>query len=383
MLNRRTFAALLAGSVAAPRTTWSEPVQGKTVFYASTGGELALYDIDFADAALHKRTTYTLPANIQYAWLHPSKQYFYVVSSAGGPGVASDKNFANAFRVDRATGALTPHGDVQPLPSRPIHASVDRAGEYLLTAFNAPSHVTVHRIQADGTLGNPIQQPRDLRRGIYAHQILATPSNQTAILVTRGNNATPTKPEDPGALEVYSFKNGMLGNKASVKEGTGLGFGPRHLDFHPTRPWVYVSMERQNKIYTYVLGADGGLAPQPAFMKDTLVDMAGAKPMQQVGPIHVHPNGRFVYITNRCQGEVEVRRQEGVQRRLERHRGFLDRSADRRADSHPDHRRPRHPSAQFRHRSGRAAPDRNQHPADAARRWLNADRGPHGLSHRR
>ena len=42
MLNRRAFAALLAGSVAAPRTTWSEPVQGKTVFYASTGGELAL-----------------------------------------------------------------------------------------------------------------------------------------------------------------------------------------------------------------------------------------------------------------------------------------------------------------------------------------------------
>lgn len=306
MLNRRGFTALLAGSVAAPRTTWSEPVQGKTVFYASTGPELALYDIDFADATLHKRATYTLPANIQYAWLHPSRQYFYVVSSAGGPGVPSDKNFANAFRVDRATGALTPHGDVQPLPSRPIHASVDRAGEYLLTAFNAPSNVTVHRIQGDGTLGNPIQQPRDLRRGIYAHQILTTPSNQTAILVTRGNNATPTKPEDPGALEVYSFKNGMLGNMASVKEGTGLGFGPRHLDFHPTRPWVYVSMERQNKIYTYMLGTDGGLAPQPAFMKDTLVDMAGAKPMQQVGPIHVHPNGRFVYITNRCQGEVEA-----------------------------------------------------------------------------
>ncbi len=93
---------------------------------------------------------------------------------------------------------------------------------------------------------------------------------------------------------------------ASVKEGTGLGFGPRHLDFHPTKPWVYVSMERQNKIYAYMLGGDGALAAHPSFMKDTLADMAGAKFMQQPGPIHVHPNGRFVYITNRCQGEVEV-----------------------------------------------------------------------------
>jgi 6-phosphogluconolactonase len=39
------------------------------------------------------------------------------------------------------------------LPSGPIHTSVDMAGEYLLTAFNDPSSLTVHRINKDGTLG--------------------------------------------------------------------------------------------------------------------------------------------------------------------------------------------------------------------------------------
>jgi hypothetical protein len=86
MINRRTFTALLAGTVAAPQSAWSQPVTKKTVFYASVGPELALFDIDVADAALQKRSTVTLPANIQYAWPHPSKQYFYVVSSNGGPG---------------------------------------------------------------------------------------------------------------------------------------------------------------------------------------------------------------------------------------------------------------------------------------------------------
>ena len=58
----------------------------KTVLYASVGPELTLFDIDMANAALTKRDTVTLPANIQYAWSHPSTRYFYIVSSNGGPG---------------------------------------------------------------------------------------------------------------------------------------------------------------------------------------------------------------------------------------------------------------------------------------------------------
>jgi 6-phosphogluconolactonase (cycloisomerase 2 family) len=304
MLDRRAFTALLAGTVAAPRMTLAQA--SKSVYYAATGPELALYEIDFADGALQKRASYALPANIQYAWPHPSKQFFYVVSSAGGPGVASDKNFANAFRLDRATGALTPHGEPAPLRQRPIHASVDRTGEFLLTAYNTPSTVTVHRIKADGTIGEEVAQPEKLATGIYAHQILATPANQTVILVSRGNNAAAGKPEDPGSLHVFGLKSGVLGNIATVRPGDGLGFGPRHLDFHPDKPWVYVSVERQNQLYAYALGSDGALARDPAFIKSTLADRANVKPAQGAGPIHVHPNGRFVYVTNRNQGEVEV-----------------------------------------------------------------------------
>jgi 6-phosphogluconolactonase len=305
MINRRTFGALLAGAFAAPGSAWSQSVTAKTVYYTGVGPELSLYDVDVADAALHKRSTVTLPANIQYAWPHPSKRYLYVVSSSGGPGVAGDKHVANAFRVDPASGALEPHGEPQMLPSRPIHTSVDRAGEYLLTAYNNPSNVTVHRIKGDGTLGDQVSQPGKVDAGIYGHQVLTTPGNQTALFVARGNNAAAGRPEDPGALKIYGFKNGALTDLASIAPGTGLGFGPRHLDFHPTQPWVYVSIERQNKLYVYRLASDGTLGRDPAFTKETLADPANVKPAQGAGPIHVHPNGRFVYVTNRNQGEVD------------------------------------------------------------------------------
>jgi 6-phosphogluconolactonase (cycloisomerase 2 family) len=268
------------------------------VFYASVGAALTLYDIDIEGAALVKRGAVTLPANIQYAWPHPSRRYLYVVSSNGGPGLSGDKHFASALLVDPATGALHLHGEPAALPSRPIHTSVDAAGAYLLTAYNNPSNLTVHRLNTNGTIGAPVAQSAKLDTGIYAHQVLATPGNRSVTLVTRGNNASGSKPEDPGAIKTFGFANGVLTNLASITPGNGLGFGPRHLDFHPTKPWAFVSIERQNKLYVYQLDDATGLARDPMFIKDTLSDPTSSAP-QGAGPVHVHPNGRFVYVTNR------------------------------------------------------------------------------------
>jgi 6-phosphogluconolactonase (cycloisomerase 2 family) len=255
----------------------------------------------------------TLPANVQYAWQHPSRRYFYVVSSNGQPGGGDapkgDVHSLNAFTLDPKTGALAAHGEARALPSRPIHTSVDQKGEYVLTAYNEPSSVTVHRINADGTLGQLVNQPTRLDTGIYAHQIRAVPSNQTVIVIARGNNATPSKAEDPGSIHVFGFNNGILSPLQVVRPGNGLGFGPRHLDFHPTKPWVYVSIERQNRIYLYDLQPDGKLGTTPRFVKTSLLDSRNVRPSQGAGTIHVHPNGRFVYQTNRNAGVIDYRGQ--------------------------------------------------------------------------
>jgi 6-phosphogluconolactonase (cycloisomerase 2 family) len=270
----------------------------KTMYYASVGPLLKMFDVDPDGAQLRERGAVTLPANIQYAWSHPSRRYLYVVSSNGGPSIPGDKHFANALAIDPATGDLRPHGEPAALPSRPIHASLDRSGGYLLTAYNDPSGLTVHRIGSDGTISVRVAQQPNLDTGIYAHQILATPSNRCVALVTRGNNSTASKPEDPGAIKTFTFENGTLRNLASIAPGKGFGFGPRHLDFHPTKPWVFVSIERQNKLYVYELNEATGLSREPIFIKQTLSDPK-TPASQGAGAIHVHANGKFVYLTNR------------------------------------------------------------------------------------
>jgi 6-phosphogluconolactonase len=302
MVDRRTFTMLLAGGIAAPGASFAQNSRVKNVFYAAVGPELTLYSVDVDDAALIRRDTVSAPANIQYAWPHPTKRYLYVVSSNGGPGsagVAGDKHFASAFKIDPSTGALTPHGAPLILPSRPIHTSVDMSGEYLLTVYNDPSGLTVHRINGDGSLGERVDQPDRLDTGKFAHQIRATPDNQQVIMVTRGNNAPSDKPANPGSIKTFSFKNGVLTNLAAIQPGDGMQFGPRHLDFHPTQPWVYVSVESQNKLYVYRRDPATGLSREPLFIKETLSDPS-SRTRQAAGPIHVGPDGRFVYLTNRA-----------------------------------------------------------------------------------
>src|SRR5262249_15215353 len=161
-------------------------------------------------------------------------------------------------------------------------------GGALLTAFNFSSAGTLHPINQDGTLGDPVSQPTKPHSGIFSHQIRTTPSHQSAILVTRGNKAREGKPRETGAPKGVAFNSGVLTNQASIAPGTGLGFGPRHLDFHPRQPWVFVSIERQNQLYVYKLQPDNFLAPDPMFITTTLADPGNIRPGQAAGAIHVH-----------------------------------------------------------------------------------------------
>jgi 6-phosphogluconolactonase len=282
-------------------------MSNRAVFYASVGPALILYHLDVDKAALSRQGTVMLPTNVQYAWPHPSGRFIYVASSNGGPGsagVKGDQHYLTALRVDSTTGALQAHGASAALPSRPIHMSLDRTGAYALTAYNNPSGVTVHRINPDGAVGDEVKQTASLDGGIYGHQVRATPANNAAILVTRGNDAAKGKPEDPGALKVFTFKDGQFANRASIAPGGGYGFGPRHLDFHPTLSLVYVSLERQNKLCAFQL-KDDTLDPRAVFMKDTLAEPGKQRTHQAAGTVHVHPNGRFVYVGNRASDTIE------------------------------------------------------------------------------
>jgi 6-phosphogluconolactonase len=278
----------------------------KVALYANVGADLTHYDVDVAGAELIKRSTVTLPAGVQYAWPHVSRRYLYVAtsSSASGYGAAGTEHHVTALRIEPANGALTPHGSPIRLPTRPVHMTTDIPSRNILVAFNNPSALRVYRINDDFTPGEEVKHPGPIDAGIFAHQVRVTPDNRLTILITRGNEGTPTKAEDPGALKVFDYKDGVLTNEVSIAPNGGKEFGPRHLDFHPTKPWMYVSIETQNKMYTYLMEG-GRIKPEIAYRAETLAEPHNIRARQAAGTVHVHPNGRFLYGANRAQATVE------------------------------------------------------------------------------
>ncbi|MBM3736249.1 MAG: hypothetical protein FJW39_10730 [Acidobacteria bacterium] len=269
----------------------------KVVLHAAAGRELATYGVDVRGAALEKRASVTLPDNVQEAWPHPSRRYLYVAWSNNAAG-STGHHGVTAFQVDPVSGVLRQHGEPVTVPARSVFLTTDISGKHIVTAYNQPSSATVHRINPDGTIGAAVPQPAGLDFGVYAHQVRVDPSNSMAIIVARGNVPAATKPEDPGSIQVFGYRDGVLSNRARIAPGGGRNYQPRHLDFHPSRPFAFVTIEAQNKLHVYRIAGGPSLSAAPLFSRETLTDPSRSA-SQATSAIHTHPNGRFVYLGNR------------------------------------------------------------------------------------
>ena len=297
-------AAVAIGPMIVAAVAQSISSHPRTTLYASVGEELITFTVDVEHATVTRQASTPLPGFVQEAWASPSAPYIYVAWSNGGSSYAGsgvtprgDQHGISAFRTD-AAGALHPEGTVAPLQSRPIHITGDARSRHLLVAYNDPSGLSVHTIKPDGTIGEAMQQAGSIDAGIYGHQVRVLPTNDAVVLVTRGNEPTATTREDPGGLKVFRYDDGKLSDEVSIAQSKGIGFRSRHLDFHPTGPWVYLTLEAQNRLLVY-RRIDHGLSAEPLFNESTLADGTGVKAGQTASTVHVHPNGRFVYVANR------------------------------------------------------------------------------------
>jgi hypothetical protein len=183
-MGRREFVALMAGVTAAATSgvacapaesapTESVPASSAgTVFYASVGPDLGLYTVDPTALTLTWDSVTRVPESVQYVWVHPTLPVMYVAYS--NRSKADNNHGVAIYQIDRGTGRLTEFNKPLMLDNRPIHISVDPAGRHLLIAYNQPSNLTVHALNADGSIGEALLTS--------ATQILGEPPQQVATL---------------------------------------------------------------------------------------------------------------------------------------------------------------------------------------------------------
>ena len=308
-LSLLTVAAVgvLVATIGQTRTsTQAGKASGKLVLYSAVGPELTRYDVDVTATTLTKRESMMLPGFITEATIHPSKKYFYIVwggfPGGGEHGMSRVSHRSCHRRLDAP---------------RPVGVPAVNPGIHQRRRDGRPRHPH----PGGGQRAEPHQRAQaaarrdDRRRGrLSRHAGFRDPraSDPHGSLGPDGGSAVPRRvcqcdpsvaPRLAQALRVQGRH--PVTEKQTVMPGEGLNFQARHMDFHPSGKWDYFTLERQNKMLVYERMKDGSLGKQ-LYATDTLSEPGNVRPGQIAGTVHVHPNGKFVYLANRASGTTMV-----------------------------------------------------------------------------
>jgi 6-phosphogluconolactonase len=228
--------------------------------------------------------------------LSPDHRFLYAVSES--------EQMAAAFAVAPGTGQLTSLQLPQPAGGvAPCHLAVDATGRTLVVANYHTGIVAALPIRADGTLGPPgsvIQHNGssinpERQASPHVHSVTVSPDNRHVIVCDLGLDKIFTYRLDPAAAKLTPAEPPFV--------ATAPGAGPRHFKFSPDGRHAFAIAEMGSTLTAYAyVSANGALTPLDT--RSTLP--ADFKGTSSCAEVRVHPNGRFVYGSNRGHDSIAV-----------------------------------------------------------------------------
>jgi 6-phosphogluconolactonase len=206
-----------------------------------------------------------------------------------------------ALAVDPATGDLRELNRVSTLGEHPCYVSLDPAGEHLFAANYSSGSISVFPILADGSIG-PVSDHvkhegssvRPERQGEpHAHSVISDPTGRYQLVC------------DLGTDKIMIYQTGVSGRLTAAGQIVSApGAGPRHLEFHPELPVLYVMNELSCTVNVYSFTPDSLAAISLLEAESTLpADYNG---VNTGADIHIHPSGRYLYASNRGHDSIAV-----------------------------------------------------------------------------
>lgn len=232
------------------------------------------------------------------SFLAASGGFLYAVAETetfgGRPGGA-----VSAFAADGKTGALSLINMQLTQGRAPCHISTDGAGRFLFAANYNEGTVTVFPLHADGSIGlssailrhagsGPIM---DRQAAPHAHFAALTPDGKYLCAADLGCDSIFVYPFDP-----------VTGVSPARKElKLRPGSGPRHMAFHPSGRFAYAVTELSNEVAAFAY-SDGQFEELQTI--STLPQGYAGK--NWCAAVHLSPDGRFLYASNREHDSIAV-----------------------------------------------------------------------------
>jgi 6-phosphogluconolactonase len=237
------------------------------------------------------------------SWLafSPDKRYLFAVAETmeyqgkEGGGVAS-------FAIDQSSGVLTKLSSQPTAGGAPCHLTTNPQGTFLFVANHEHGNVSMLPINPDGTLepaSDVVQHegsgPGPTQEGPHAHCTVFDPSGDRLLVVDKGIDKVMIYKVDAG--------NQKLSPAEPPHVGVHSGAAPRHLAFHPSGSFAFVNGEADMTITAFRYEGNGTF--EEIHYLSTLPDGADRDGVSTAG-IDVHPNGRFVYVSNRGHDSIAI-----------------------------------------------------------------------------
>jgi 6-phosphogluconolactonase (cycloisomerase 2 family) len=239
-------------------------------------------------------------SNPSFLGIHPNHKFLYAV------GELADQHggAVNSFAIE-PSGKLTLLNQQSSVGAGPCYVGVDKAGKNALVANYSGGSVAVLPIHSDGKLGkasafvqhagssvNPKRQ-----QGPHAHSIFLDADNRFAF--------APDLGLDKVMIYQFDAAQGTLTPNNPAFGTVAPGSGPRHFAFHPNGKFAYVINEMLCTVTAFHYDAMRGALNEVQTIT-TLPPDETVRPGYSTAEILVHPNGKFLYGSNRGHDTIAV-----------------------------------------------------------------------------
>ena len=273
--------------------TYTNPTSGSKGVYVS--------HFNAASGELSKPELAVETLSPSFVALHPNGKFLYAVGEQGG---AQKKGGAlSAFRIGLPSGKLELVNQVDTGGTGPCYVSLDKTAKVAMTAQYGAGSVSSFRVGEDGVLSSAVTviqhqgSGADPKRqaGPHAHSIRMAPENRYAVACDLGLDKVLIYRVDLATGELVSHGFGTV----------PPGSGPRHLAFHPNGHFAFVNNEMLMTVTSFAYDAGKGALTQIETVSTLPAEDRG-KTGYSTAETVVHPNGKFVYVSNRTHDTIAV-----------------------------------------------------------------------------
>jgi 6-phosphogluconolactonase len=295
----------------------SPPASGKYWVYVGTytggkAGSKGIYrcELDLKTGQLTRPEVAAEVGSPSYLTLSPNGKYLYAVGETNG--TRGEGGGVYAFTVDAATGKLTKLDESTSGGPGPCHVATDPAGKRLLVANYGGGSWKLFQLTDDGKFDKSAKfeqlhgsGPNKARQDKpHAHCGAFDAAGKKFFVVDLGTDRVWGYEIDAG-----KGPNGSLNVVVCPPIKMPAGSGPRHIDFTPAGDVAFVCGE----LDCTVSAARFDKQLEMFQVVQSLPTLPGGKPTPKdsTAAIHIHPNGQFVYVSNRGHNSIAAFKWDG------------------------------------------------------------------------